>query len=171
MPGKKIKLLAGRYGYLTVIGPGEPTVQKSGRLRHTSVCKCDCGRQVTVQNSSLVGGLTNSCGHLRAESMAKVATKHGLTHKHRREYQSWLGMTARCSKIYGHDDYAGRGITVCDRWRSFPAFLSDMGPCPEGLSIDRINNEGNYEPGNCRWTTRLVQNNNRRKRRWQKRPL
>jgi hypothetical protein len=81
-----------------------------------------------------------------------------------RTYRAWYSMVRRCTNPTSADwsRYGGRGITVCERWRSFADFLDDMGPCPDGLSLDRINNEGNYEPGNCRWTTFEQQMHNRR---------
>jgi hypothetical protein len=95
---------------------------------------------------------------------------HGESHGVQRttEYRAWAGMHERClnpqHKQYKH--YGGRGITVCARWKDYEAFLADMGRKPEGTSIDRINNEGNYEPGNCRWATRIEQNSNMRSTRW-----
>lgn len=79
-------------------------------------------------------------------------------------YLTWTSMLARCNnaKIRAYPDYGGRGISVCERWRDFANFLADMGERPRGHSLDRINNDGNYEPGNCRWATRATQNNNSR---------
>lgn len=81
-----------------------------------------------------------------------------------REYQTWKGMRKRCRNPRCADfkNYGGRGIRVCARWDSFDLFMADMGPCPVGLFIDRVDNDGNYEPNNCRWATRLEQNRNKR---------
>lgn len=82
-----------------------------------------------------------------------------------RAFTSWLSMMRRCFVAFdsSHENYGGRGITVCERWFDWRNFLADMGDRPEGMSLDRIDNEGHYEPGNCRWTTATVQNRNSRK--------
>ena len=106
---------------------------------------------------------------LRCGDTANHRLKHGAWHTP--IYSIWTGMVARCSnrRHTQWKDYGGRGITVCDRWNpkaggSFANFLADMGERSEGLSVDRIDNDGNYEPGNCRWATAQQQNSNRRSR-------
>lgn len=89
-----------------------------------------------------------------------------------RTYHAWRDMLRRCTNPTSADwtRYGGRGITVCDRWRRFEDFLADMGPCPDSLTLDRINNDGSYEPGNCRWTTWEQQMLNRRLLRGERHP-
>jgi hypothetical protein len=124
------------------------------------LCRCVCGRDSVRTVKTIVSGVSKSCGCMNI----KNHTTHGMSNS--RTYNIWQNMKNRCCnpkstqyKWYGH-----RGISVCDRWKqSFISFLSDMGVCPsKAHSIDRINNDGNYEPGNCRWSTHKEQCNNRR---------
>jgi hypothetical protein len=130
-------------------------------------CVCDCGTKRDVLTSNLTRGLTRSCGCHSKEVTSARNMVHGMS-KTRPEYNAWLNMNKRC---YNQNDprfkwYGARGISVCDRWRNnFVAFFEDMGPRPSPKhSIDRENNDGNYEPGNCRWATAKQQQNNRRPR-------
>jgi len=138
-------------------------------------CVCDCGNEVVVRAGHLRDGSTRSCGCLKNEltSTRMLTQRYALKPGHvrrggsarSREYRSWDAMRARCTnrKCKDFPDYGGRGITVCDHWKSFANFLADMGPKPSPQhSIDRRDNDGNYEPGNCRWATALEQRHNRR---------
>lgn len=127
-------------------------------------CFCDCGKAVDVSQSHLVTGHTKSCGCMKSEIHSKRLTTHGKSeHKLYRLYNSIL---ERCYSQYSKSyiEYGGRGIKVCDRWRnSFLHFLDDIGEKPEGkYSLDRIDNNGDYEPDNVRWATDEQQSNNRR---------
>jgi len=128
-------------------------------------CQCACGNKKLVRSICLTRGANVSCGCYQSECRITNSTKHGHARKCNRsgEYSSWARMRDRCSnpKTERYPHYGGRGIKVCERWLDFELFLSDMGnkPTPKH-SIDRIDNDGNYEPSNCRWATALEQQSN-----------
>ena len=158
---KLIDLTGQKFNRLFVVGRSN----EKKRNRVAWDCLCDCGNAAVISGDHLRRGESKSCGCLVVEAMRSIATTHGKSRT--RVHRIWLAMKARCHrKTYPERRfYGGRGISVCDRWRnSFEAFYEDMGDCPPGRSIDRIDNDGNYEPGNCRWATWDQQISNRRKR-------
>lgn len=156
---KIVDLTGQRFGRLIVVG------QAGRKYSNVSwLCKCDCGAEIKLVGYSLKRGTTKSCGCLKKEFATEYAKKHGMTGT--AEYISWTQMLARCRNENNdaYPRYGGRGIKICGRWlESFENFYTDMGERPnKEYSLDRIENNSNYEPDNCRWATPTEQANNTR---------
>lgn len=144
-------------------------LNSEGAPRYGWLCECSCGQQIVVSGADLRKAHTRSCGCLQRELVSQRATKHGETRGglplRTKEYRTWKSIKHRCynprDKAYRH--YGGRGISMSEAWRKdFSLFLADMGRCPEGMSIDRIDSNGNYEKSNCRWVDWKTQCRNKR---------
>jgi len=145
------------FGRWVVIAP-----RRAGSGEVSVLCRCACGTSKRVGVSALRRGKSLSCGCYRSEHLAEYGATHGRSRSP--EYRAWAGMIQRCtnksSSVYPR--YGGRGIKVCEQWRrSFESFLHDMGERPSSKhSLDRVDNDGDYKPGNCRWANHKVQRRN-----------
>ena len=164
--GGKIVDMAGQtFGLLTAL-----RFDGMHKSRAMWICRCECGVEKRIAGKFLRNGDTKSCGCAKKEharimgSVRHVRHGHSPDGKKSTEYVTWDSMIQRCTNKNNHawKDYGGRGIFVCERWMIFDNFFSDMGFRPPGLQLDRRNNDGGYEPSNCRWVDRKTQQSNRR---------
>jgi hypothetical protein len=170
-----LPLIGKRFNRLLVLGWAEPLLNEKGQVKSQRfLCQCDCGNTKVIVVTSLIAERSQSCGCIRREQLTKRNTRHGNAVRGNLTtyYNIWLSMIQRCEnpRNPSYKNYGGRGIGPHEPWKqNFSTFLNEViaeiGERPPGTTLDRINNDLGYQPGNIRWATRKVQNNNRRPQR------
>lgn len=159
-----------KYGRLTTLKEVDPYISPGGDYKTRKyLCKCECGNEVSVMITSLRSGNTQSCGCINSERITKQNKEKAIYdgYSQNKHFSRWKGMIERCyyPKHKDYHNYGGRGITVCEEWREHPKafieWIEKEGNYKKGLSLDRINNDGNYEPSNCKFSTATKQSLNR----------
>ncbi len=176
MVGVAARPLKERYGRLVVIKEVASCI-KSGRIRRMYLCQCDCGKQAIVQRDHFITGCTRSCGCLATELKRERKLTHGK--RNTRIYEIYYNMRDRClnSNNHAYQNYGGRGINICKKWETFEGFYEDMKDgYKDNLTLERVDNDGNYSKENCIWASYKQQARNRRstlfiKCKGEKRPL
>lgn len=161
---RRADLTGKAFGRWTVVSEAASRTAPSGGKKGYWNCVCQCGATKEVRAATLVSGRTKSCGCLQSELAAERKFVHGA--RHTAIYEVWTQMLQRCGNKNNtsFERYGGRGIVVCDRWHDFAAFYEDNASFySKGLTIDRKDNDGNYEPGNVRWVTNKVNCRNQRR--------